>query len=33
MHWLVTAIGGAIVGLVVGGIIVGALHLLPNRKH
>lgn len=32
-HWLVTAIGGAIMGLVVGGIIVGALHLLPSKKH
>jgi predicted DNA repair protein MutK len=31
MHWLVTAIGGAIVGLVVGGIIVAALHLF--KKH
>ncbi len=33
LHWTVTAIGGAIVGLVVGGIIVGALHLLPSKKH
>lgn len=33
MEWLVSAIGGAIVGLVVGGIIVGALHLIPGRKH
>ncbi|QGP78628.1 DUF808 domain-containing protein [Sphingobium sp. CAP-1] len=33
LHWLVTAIGGAIVGLVAGGVIVGALHLLPSKKH
>lgn len=33
LHWLVTAVGGAIVGLVVGGVIVGALHLLPSKKH
>ncbi|WP_404333744.1 DUF808 domain-containing protein [Sphingomonas sp. MMS12-HWE2-04] len=30
--WLVNAIGSAIAGLIVGGIIVGLLHLLP-RKH
>ncbi|CAM8644760.1 MULTISPECIES: DUF808 domain-containing protein [Sphingobium] len=33
LDWLVNAIGGAIVGLVIGGIIVGALHLLPSKKH
>jgi predicted DNA repair protein MutK len=33
LHWLVNAIGGALVGLVIGGLIVGALHLLPSRKH
>ena len=32
-EWLVTAIGSGIVGLVVGGIIVAALHLVPGRKH
>lgn len=32
IDWTVNAIGGAIVGLVVGGIIVAALHLIP-RKH
>lgn len=31
LDWLVNALGGAIVGLVVGGIIVGALHLF--KKH
>ncbi|MET0250267.1 MAG: DUF808 domain-containing protein [Sphingobium sp.] len=30
-HWVVTAIGGAVVGLVIGGVIVAALH--PFRKH
>jgi predicted DNA repair protein MutK len=33
LHWLVTALGGALVGLLVGGVIVGALHLLPSKKH
>jgi predicted DNA repair protein MutK len=33
LDWLVNAIGGAIVGLVVGGIIVGMLHLFPSKKH
>ncbi|HAF40891.1 MAG TPA: DUF808 domain-containing protein [Sphingobium sp.] len=31
LDWLVNALGGAIVGLIVGGIIVGALHLF--KKH
>ena len=32
--WLVTALGSAIVGLVVGGIVVALLHLLPGKgKH
>ncbi|MEC3910754.1 DUF808 domain-containing protein [Sphingobium sp. CR2-8] len=31
LHWLVTAVGGAIVGLVIGGIVVAALHLF--KKH
>lgn len=31
LDWLVNAIGGAIVGLVIGGIVVGALHLF--KKH
>lgn len=33
LNWLVNAAGGAIVGLVVGGVVVGALHLLPSKKH
>jgi uncharacterized protein len=32
VEWLVTAIGSGIIGLIVGGLIVGALHLIP-RKH
>ncbi len=32
VDWTVNAIGGAIVGLIVGGIIVAALHFIP-RKH
>ena len=32
VDWLVTAIGSGIIGLIVGGIIAGALHLLP-KKH
>jgi hypothetical protein len=31
VEWLVTAIGSGIVGLIVGGIIVGALHLIPRK--
>jgi predicted DNA repair protein MutK len=30
--WLTFAVGSAIVGLVIGGIVAGALHLLPKRK-
>ncbi|MBH1993409.1 MAG: DUF808 domain-containing protein [Sphingomonadaceae bacterium] len=30
--WLVNAVGGAIVGLVIGGVIVAALHLLPKKQ-
>jgi uncharacterized protein len=30
--WLATAIGSGLVGLVVGGMIAGVLHLLPGRK-
>ncbi|MFE8583857.1 DUF808 domain-containing protein [Sphingomonas sp. NCPPB 2930] len=30
--WIVSAIGAAIVGLIVGGVIAGGLHLLPSRK-
>ena len=30
--WLTFAVGSAIVGLVIGGIIAGLLHLLPRRK-
>lgn len=32
LEWLVGAIGSAIVGLIVGGVIVGALHLIPHKK-
>ncbi len=32
LDWLVNAVGGAIVGLVVGGIIVAVLHMIPSRK-
>jgi predicted DNA repair protein MutK len=31
--WLAFAIGSALVGLVVGGVIVGALRLIPGSKH
>ncbi len=31
VNWLVTAIGSGIVGLIVGSIIAGALHLLPKK--
>jgi len=31
-EWILTALGGAILGIVVGAIIVAALHLLPKRK-
>ncbi|AXJ95114.1 MULTISPECIES: DUF808 domain-containing protein [unclassified Sphingomonas] len=30
--WLVSAIGSALIGIVIGGAIVGALHLLPRRR-
>ncbi|RJG56574.1 DUF808 domain-containing protein [Sphingobium terrigena] len=32
VDWTVNAIGGAIVGLVVGGIIVAALHVIPRKQ-
>lgn len=32
IEWLVETLGSAVVGLVVGGLIVALLHLLPNRK-
>jgi hypothetical protein len=32
VEWLVNTIGSGIVGLIVGGIIVGALHLIPRKK-
>jgi len=32
IEWLVGAIGSAIVGLIVGAVIVGAIHLIPRRK-
>ncbi|MCW3796213.1 DUF808 domain-containing protein [Sphingomonas sp. BN140010] len=31
-QWLLTALGGAIVGIVIGAIIVAVLHVLPRRK-
>jgi hypothetical protein len=31
VEWLVTAIGSGIVGLIIGGIIVGVLHLIPRK--
>jgi predicted DNA repair protein MutK len=31
--WLATAAASAVVGLVVGGVIVAVLHLLPGRRH
>ncbi|WP_430421339.1 DUF808 domain-containing protein [Phenylobacterium sp.] len=31
--WLAFAVGSAAVGLVVGGLIVAALHLVPSKKH
>jgi predicted DNA repair protein MutK len=30
--WLAHALAAAVVGLVVGGVIAGALHFLPKRK-
>jgi len=30
--WLAFAVGSAVVGLIVGGVIVGVLHLVPKRK-
>ncbi|WP_213980141.1 DUF808 domain-containing protein [Sphingomonas sp. dw_22] len=33
VEWLVGALGAAVLGLIVGGIIVAALHLIPRRKH
>ena len=32
IEWLVETLGSAVVGLVVGGLIVALLHLLPGRK-
>ncbi|TAL34368.1 DUF808 domain-containing protein [Phenylobacterium sp.] len=31
--WLAFAVGSAVVGLAVGGLIVAALHLVPSKKH
>jgi predicted DNA repair protein MutK len=31
-EWVLEALGGAIAGIIVGGAILGVLHLLPNRK-
>jgi predicted DNA repair protein MutK len=31
VEWVVTALGSAVVGLVVGGVIVTVMHLLPKR--
>jgi uncharacterized protein len=33
IEWLVGAIGAAIVGLVVGGVIVAVMHLVPRKHH
>ncbi|MFC4454228.1 DUF808 domain-containing protein [Deinococcus sonorensis] len=33
VHWLVETLGSALVGLVVGLLIVGAMHLRPRRAH
>jgi hypothetical protein len=33
VNWVVTAVGSGIVGLIVGGAIVGLLHLLPRKGH
>jgi predicted DNA repair protein MutK len=32
VNWIVGAIGSAIVGLIIGAVIVGILHVLPSRK-
>jgi predicted DNA repair protein MutK len=32
VEWLVGAIGSGIVGLIVGGVIVGVIHLIPRKK-
>ena len=31
--WLVYALGSAVVGLAIGGILAGILHLLPRKRH
>jgi predicted DNA repair protein MutK len=31
--WLAFAVGSAIVGFVIGGVIVAIIHFLPKRKH
>ncbi|WP_137899499.1 DUF808 domain-containing protein [Sphingomonas sp. 2SG] len=33
VNWVVTAVGSGIVGLIVGGAIVGLLHLVPRKGH
>ncbi|NYT42601.1 DUF808 domain-containing protein [Sphingomonas sp. R-74633] len=33
VEWLVGAVGSGIVGLIVGGVIVGVIHLIPRKKH
>ncbi|MGU3317273.1 DUF808 domain-containing protein [Sphingomonas sp. M6A6_1c] len=33
VNWVVTAVGSGIVGLIVGGAIIGLLHLLPRKGH
>lgn len=33
IDWLVNATGAAIVGLVIGGMVVAALHMLPSKTH
>jgi predicted DNA repair protein MutK len=31
--WLTFAAGSAVVGFIIGGVIVAVLHLIPGRKH
>ncbi|WP_066698034.1 DUF808 domain-containing protein [Sphingobium amiense] len=33
VEWIVNAAGGALVGLVIGGLVVAALHVLPSKAH
>jgi predicted DNA repair protein MutK len=31
IEWLVSAIGSAVVGMIVGGVIVAVMHLIPRK--